>query len=60
MHPVPSLQVLKVLHHMYVNTKEMPIWNELNAEVLTADELCGFIHQETREWKNGKKQMCSC
>lgn len=47
MHPVASLQVLKALHHIYVNKKEIPVWNELNPKVLTADELCGFIHQET-------------
>ncbi|KAF2983328.1 hypothetical protein EK904_000842 [Melospiza melodia maxima] len=39
-------KVLKVLHHMYANTNSH-LELTFNAEVLTADELCGFTHQET-------------
>ncbi|KAM6104169.1 LOW QUALITY PROTEIN: dynein axonemal heavy chain 11 [Theristicus caerulescens] len=45
------LKVLKVLHHMYVNMKQKPVWNDLNPKVLTADELFSFIHHAT-EWKD--------
>ena len=52
--PVPPLQVLKLLLHMYMNMKQKPVWNDLDPKVLTADELFGFIHHATREWKDGK------
>ncbi|KAM6374901.1 LOW QUALITY PROTEIN: dynein axonemal heavy chain 11 [Alca torda] len=44
-------KVLKVLHHVYVNTQK-PIWNDLNPKAQTADELFGFIHHATQEWKD--------
>lgn len=49
MQPVPPLQVLKVLHHTHRNTKQKPVWNDLNPKVLTADEPVGFIHHATQE-----------
>ncbi|KAM6087603.1 LOW QUALITY PROTEIN: dynein axonemal heavy chain 11 [Chlamydotis macqueenii] len=45
-------KVLKILHHKYMNMKQRPVWNDLNPKALTADELFGFIHCTTREWKD--------
>lgn len=61
-HPVPS-QVLKVLRYTYVSTKEIPIWNELNAEVLTADELCGFYtpgNLRVEKWQETHVLLLAC
>lgn len=49
MQPVPPFQVLKVLHHTYMNMKQKPVWNYFNSKVLTADELLGFIHHAIQE-----------
>ncbi|KAM6338976.1 LOW QUALITY PROTEIN: dynein axonemal heavy chain 11 [Podargus strigoides] len=46
-------KVLKVLHHTYLNMKQKPVWNDLNLKALTADELFGFTHHATQEWKDG-------
>ncbi|KAM9302491.1 LOW QUALITY PROTEIN: dynein axonemal heavy chain 11 [Morus bassanus] len=43
---------LKVLHHTYMNTKQKPVWNDVNPKVLTADEWFSFIHHATWEWKD--------
>ncbi|KAM6210848.1 LOW QUALITY PROTEIN: dynein axonemal heavy chain 11 [Sarcoramphus papa] len=50
-------KVLKLLLHMYMNMKQKPVWNDLDPKVLTADELFGFIHHATQEWKDG---LLSC
>lgn len=34
--------------------KQKPIWSDLNPKAVTTDELFGFIHHATREWKDGK------
>lgn len=46
-------QVLRVLHKTYVNLKRKPVWNDLNPKAVDRDELFGFIHPTTREWKDG-------
>ncbi|XP_030605544.1 dynein heavy chain 11, axonemal [Archocentrus centrarchus] len=46
-------QILKVLHKTYVNLKMKPVWNDLNPKAIDRDELFGFIHPATREWKDG-------
>ncbi|XP_015413618.1 PREDICTED: dynein heavy chain 11, axonemal [Myotis davidii] len=47
-------QILRTLYRTYVNMKQKPIWNDLNPKAVTTDELFGFIHHTTREWKDGK------
>uniref|UniRef100_A0A7N6BNC5 AAA+ ATPase domain-containing protein n=1 Tax=Anabas testudineus TaxID=64144 RepID=A0A7N6BNC5_ANATE len=46
-------QILRVLHKTYVNLKKRPVWNDLNPKAIDRDELFGFIHPVTREWKDG-------
>ncbi|GAA6224990.1 dynein heavy chain 11, axonemal-like isoform X1 [Lates japonicus] len=46
-------QILRVLHKTYVNLKRKPVWNDLNPKAVDRDELFGFIHPATREWKDG-------
>ncbi|XP_028435224.1 dynein heavy chain 11, axonemal isoform X2 [Perca flavescens] len=46
-------QILRVLHKTYVNLKRKPVWNDLNPKAVDRDELFGFIHHTTREWKDG-------
>lgn len=31
-----------------------PVWNDINPKAVTTDELFGFLHPATREWKDGK------
>ncbi|KAM9806325.1 dynein axonemal heavy chain 11 isoform 1-T1 [Syngnathus typhle] len=45
--------ILRVLHKTYVNLKRKPVWNDLNPKAVDRDELFGFIHPVTREWKDG-------
>ncbi|XP_006154552.1 dynein heavy chain 11, axonemal [Tupaia chinensis] len=47
-------QILRTLNQTYVNMKQKPVWNDLNPKAVTTDELFGFIHHATREWKDGK------
>uniref|UniRef100_A0A7M4FBW4 Dynein axonemal heavy chain 11 n=1 Tax=Crocodylus porosus TaxID=8502 RepID=A0A7M4FBW4_CROPO len=46
-------KVLRTLNQTYMNMKQKPIWNDLNPKAVTTDELFGFIHHATREWKDG-------
>ncbi|KAM9310019.1 dynein axonemal heavy chain 11 [Pholidichthys leucotaenia] len=46
-------QILRVLHKTYANLKRKPVWNDLNPKAIDRDELFGFIHPATREWKDG-------
>ncbi|XP_026040676.1 dynein heavy chain 11, axonemal isoform X2 [Astatotilapia calliptera] len=46
-------QILRVLHKTYVNLKRKPVWNDLNPKAIDRNELFGFIHPATREWKDG-------
>ncbi|KAM3614782.1 uncharacterized protein V6R79_018954 [Siganus canaliculatus] len=46
-------QILKVLHKTNVNLKRKPTWNDLNPKAVDREELFGFIHPATREWKDG-------
>ncbi|XP_075413447.1 dynein axonemal heavy chain 11 [Tenrec ecaudatus] len=46
-------KILRTLNQTYVNMKQKPIWNDLNPKAVTTDELFGFIHRATREWKDG-------
>uniref|UniRef100_A0AAV2MDL9 AAA+ ATPase domain-containing protein n=1 Tax=Knipowitschia caucasica TaxID=637954 RepID=A0AAV2MDL9_KNICA len=46
-------QILRVLHKTYVNLKKKPVWSDLNPKAVNTDELFGFIHPSTREWKDG-------
>ncbi|XP_078721925.1 dynein axonemal heavy chain 11 [Lampetra fluviatilis] len=46
-------QILRTLHRTYGNMKLRPVWNDLNPKAVTTDELFGFIHPATREWKDG-------
>ncbi|KAI3360460.1 hypothetical protein L3Q82_002355 [Scortum barcoo] len=49
----PGLEILRVLYKTYVNLKRKPVWNDLNPKAVDRDELFGFIHPATREWKDG-------
>ncbi|XP_056142990.1 dynein axonemal heavy chain 11 [Lampris incognitus] len=46
-------QILRVLHRTYSNLKRKPVWSDLNPKAVNIDELFGFIHPATREWKDG-------
>ncbi|MED6290068.1 Dynein heavy chain 11, axonemal, partial [Characodon lateralis] len=46
-------KILRVLHKTYVNLRWKPVWNDLNPKAIDRDELFGFIHPATREWKDG-------
>ncbi|KAM9783033.1 dynein axonemal heavy chain 11 [Neosynchiropus ocellatus] len=46
-------QILRVLHKTYVSLGKKPVWNDLNPKAVDRDELFGFIHPATREWKDG-------
>ncbi|XP_016337659.1 dynein heavy chain 11, axonemal [Sinocyclocheilus anshuiensis] len=46
-------QILKTLHKTYFNMGKMPFWNDLNPKAISNDELFGFFHPATREWKDG-------
>ncbi|KAM9308794.1 LOW QUALITY PROTEIN: dynein axonemal heavy chain 11 [Gastrophryne carolinensis] len=46
-------KVLRTLNRTYVNCKQKPVWNDLNPKAVTTNELFGFIHPSTREWKDG-------
>nr|XP_054595116.1 dynein axonemal heavy chain 11 [Nothobranchius furzeri] len=46
-------QILKTLHKTYSNMKMKPIWNDINPKAVTTDELFGYLHPSTREWKDG-------
>nr|XP_056713421.1 dynein axonemal heavy chain 11 [Euleptes europaea] len=47
-------EILRTLNRTYINMKLKPVWNDLNPKTVTTDELFGFTHQATREWKDGK------
>ncbi|XP_033613038.1 dynein heavy chain 11, axonemal [Fukomys damarensis] len=46
-------KILRTLNRTYVHMKQKPVWNDLNPKAVTTDELFGFIHHATREWKDG-------
>nr|XP_020145462.1 dynein heavy chain 11, axonemal [Microcebus murinus] len=46
-------KILRTLNRTYANMKQKPVWNDLNPKAVTTDELFGFIHHATREWKDG-------
>ncbi|MEE6466367.1 hypothetical protein FKM82_006924 [Ascaphus truei] len=46
-------KVLRTLNKTYKNRNQKPVWNDLNPKAVTTDELFGFIHPATREWKDG-------
>uniref|UniRef100_UPI00398EA260 dynein axonemal heavy chain 11-like isoform X1 n=2 Tax=Pristiophorus japonicus TaxID=55135 RepID=UPI00398EA260 len=46
-------QILKTLYRTYINMKRKPVWNDLNPKAVITDEMFGFIHPATREWKDG-------
>ncbi|XP_063046887.1 dynein axonemal heavy chain 11 [Engraulis encrasicolus] len=46
-------QILKTLHRTYSNLKMKAVWNDMNPKAVTTDELFGFLHPHTREWKDG-------
>ncbi|ETE63288.1 Dynein heavy chain 11, axonemal, partial [Ophiophagus hannah] len=50
------LKILKTLNKTYMIMKQKPVWNDLNPKAVTTDELFGFIHHATREWKDGNYQ----
>uniref|UniRef100_F6QQT7 AAA+ ATPase domain-containing protein n=1 Tax=Xenopus tropicalis TaxID=8364 RepID=F6QQT7_XENTR len=45
--------ILRTLHRTYSNMKLKPTWNDINPKAVTTDELFGFLHPSTREWKDG-------
>ncbi|KAJ6650408.1 hypothetical protein lerEdw1_009397, partial [Lerista edwardsae] len=53
-------QILRTLNRTYMNMKQKPVWNDLNPKAVTTDELFGFIHHATREWKDGKFGFLLC
>ncbi|KAL7875326.1 hypothetical protein SRHO_G00062960 [Serrasalmus rhombeus] len=46
-------QILRTLYKTYFNMRRKPVWNDLNPKAISADELFGFVHPATREWKDG-------
>ncbi|KAG7248724.1 hypothetical protein CRUP_031669, partial [Coryphaenoides rupestris] len=46
-------QILKTLHRTYGNMKMKPVWSDMNPKAVTTDELFGYLHPATREWKDG-------
>ncbi|CAL8367474.1 unnamed protein product [Boreogadus saida] len=46
-------QILKTLHRTYANMKMKPVWSDINPKAVTTDELFGYLHPATREWKDG-------
>ncbi|KAL7886390.1 hypothetical protein AOLI_G00041110 [Acnodon oligacanthus] len=46
-------QILRTLYKTYFNMKRKPVWNDLNPKAVSTDELFGFVHPATREWKDG-------
>ncbi|XP_070583565.1 dynein axonemal heavy chain 11 isoform X3 [Erythrolamprus reginae] len=46
-------KILKTLNKTYMIMKQKPVWNDLNPKAVITDELFGFIHHATREWKDG-------
>uniref|UniRef100_A0A8B9HNA4 Dynein, axonemal, heavy chain 11 n=1 Tax=Astyanax mexicanus TaxID=7994 RepID=A0A8B9HNA4_ASTMX len=46
-------QILRTLYRTYANRKQKPVWNDLNPKAVSTDQLFGFIHPATREWKDG-------
>jgi len=49
--------ILKTLHETHKTAVLRPVWNDLNPKALTTDELFGFIHPATREWKDGLSML---
>lgn len=47
-------QILKTLHRTYTNMKMKPVWSDINPKAVTTDELFGYLHPATREWKDGE------
>lgn len=47
-------QILKTLHRTYANMKMKPVWTDINPKAVTTDELFGYLHPATREWKDGE------
>ncbi|XP_061081745.1 dynein axonemal heavy chain 11 [Conger conger] len=46
-------QILKTLHRTYTNMKLKTVWNDMNPKAVTTDELFGYLHPTTREWRDG-------
>uniref|UniRef100_A0A4W4HCE4 Dynein, axonemal, heavy polypeptide 9 like n=1 Tax=Electrophorus electricus TaxID=8005 RepID=A0A4W4HCE4_ELEEL len=46
-------QILKTLHRAYAGMKLKAMWSDINPKAVTTDELFGFLHPATREWKDG-------
>ncbi|XP_069077648.1 dynein axonemal heavy chain 11-like [Pleurodeles waltl] len=46
-------KILKTLHRTYAKIKLRALWNDINPKAVTTDELFGFLHPSTREWKDG-------
>nr|XP_043887070.1 dynein axonemal heavy chain 11 [Solea senegalensis] len=46
-------QILKTLHRTYANMRMKPVWHDINPKAVTTDELFGYLHPATREWKDG-------
>lgn len=34
--------------------KLKPVWTDINPKAVTTDELFGYMHPATREWKDGE------
>ena len=45
---------MKTLHRTYANMKMKTVWNDINPKAVTTDELFGYLHPATREWKDGE------
>ncbi|XP_069366837.1 dynein axonemal heavy chain 11 [Paralichthys olivaceus] len=46
-------QILQTLHRTYSNMNMKTVWNDINPKAVTTDELFGYLHPATREWKDG-------
>lgn len=40
--------------------KLKPVWTDINPKAVTTDELFGYLHPATREWKDGEGFQGSC
>ncbi|KAJ8290699.1 hypothetical protein GJAV_G00016460 [Gymnothorax javanicus] len=46
-------QILRTLNKTYSKLKRKSVWSDVNPKAVGTDELFGFIHSATREWKDG-------
>uniref|UniRef100_A0A3P9ICM4 Dynein heavy chain hydrolytic ATP-binding dynein motor region domain-containing protein n=1 Tax=Oryzias latipes TaxID=8090 RepID=A0A3P9ICM4_ORYLA len=49
-----SIMFVTLKHALtYATMKLKPVWTDINPKAVTTDELFGYLHPATREWKDG-------